>query len=82
MAQFSVRTWLAEQIGCAADSLTILDATPDERTILFALDGTPYGEVHVLASPGGSEDGAGIVAAWLPFGSANAVAPPQAEITW
>ena len=80
MSQFSVRAWLADQIGCPADSLTILDAAPDERTILFALDGQPYGQVHVL---GGSRDAElGIVAAWAPDGSANAEIPAGEEVGW
>ena len=82
MASFSVRAWLAEQIGCAPDDLSIVDATPDERTILFALDGEPYGEVHVLGGDDGDPASQGIAAAWVPGESANAVIPPGAEITW
>jgi hypothetical protein len=80
VAQFSVRAWLADQIGCEADSLTILDAAPDERTILFALDGEPCGQVHVLAAAPGL--GQGIVAAWAPDGSANAEIAADREVSW
>ena len=80
MAQFSVRAWLAEQIGCSPDSLTILDATPDQRTILFAIDGEARGQIHVLESD--DRDDRGIVAAWAPDGSANAEIPGEAQIAW
>jgi hypothetical protein len=80
MQQFSVRAWLAEQIGCPPDSLTIVDATTDARTILFAVDGVPSGQVHVL-DPGVDLDG-GVIAAWTPDGSGNAQIPRGVEVGW
>jgi hypothetical protein len=80
MQQFSVRIWLADQIGCAPDNLTIVDAAPDNRTILFALDGEPVGQVHVLDP--GSDGEAGVVAAWAPDGSSNATIPRGVDVAW
>lgn len=84
MGTFSVRPWLARQIGCPVEELSALDSIGGGQfEVLFARDGEPYGQVYLLAAPAaGSGQGRAFVAAWLPGHSATVVIPAGDEIAW
>jgi hypothetical protein len=84
VATFSVRAWLAEQIGCPLDQLTAIDiVTAEGFEATFARAGAPYGHVRLLfASEPGSGQGRGLVAAWGQGRSASTVVPAGDRVRW
>jgi hypothetical protein len=82
VATFSVRAWLASAIGCDVERLALVLPSGDGRDALFALDGEPCCQVHLMGAPGeAATQAAAVVAAW-PGGSANTVVKRGSVIEW
>ena len=84
MTLFSLRTWLASQIGCQPDKLSILERSPDGVFTAFARNGHFFGQArlarlhHTIPSLGRRR---ALIASWV-GGRGQRVLRLDEEVVW
>jgi hypothetical protein len=81
---FSIRAWLASQIRCWPEDLSILERSADGALISFGRDGEFFGQVH-LTQPHRQvpslQTRRVLIASWID-GSAQHVLRDDSEVVW
>lgn len=82
--QVLVRDWLALQIGCAANELSVIERRDRAFDVVFARNGERYGEAYVLAPqvPGGWDGSIALIGVWKPGRWCQQILGPATTFEW